>query len=151
MHCRFVQIFDKDLKCLIYLGCCRTKHRKYLVFEKDAKADINLAELKFEKLSRSENSFKILKLKSKFSATLFGNWISKICVVLSVYCIWKQWMVSFRRTYCYWLSITYLILLRVFRFLLFFFFFLSLFVSSITCWGIQVSLAILKKKHWSCF
>ena len=26
VHCRFVQIFDKDLKCLIYLGYWRTKH-----------------------------------------------------------------------------------------------------------------------------
>ena len=67
VHCRFVQIFDKDLKCLIYLGYWRTKH----------------------------------------------------CIW-----IWKQWMVSFRRTYCDWLSITYLILLRVFRFFLFFSFFL---------------------------
>ena len=32
-----------------------------------------------------------------------------------------------------------------------FFFFLSFFVSSITCWSIEVSLAILKRKQWSCF
>ena len=51
-HCRFVQIFDKGLKCLIYLGCWGMKHWKYLVFEKDAKADMNLVELKFAKLSR---------------------------------------------------------------------------------------------------
>ena len=105
LHCWFVQIFDKDLKCLIYLGYWRTKHWKYLVFEKDAKADTNL----------------VVKLKSKFSAALFVNWISKISHVLSFFCIW---MVSFRRTYCYWLSITYFILLRVFRFFLFFSFFL---------------------------
>ena len=49
MHCRFVQIFDKDLKCLIYLGYWRKKHWKYLVFEKDAKADINLVELKLQR------------------------------------------------------------------------------------------------------
>ena len=36
-------------------------------------------------------------------------------------------------------------------FLSIFFFFLSFFVSSITCWGIEVSLAILKRKQWSCF
>ena len=35
-------------------------------------------------------------------------------------------------------------------FLSIFFFFLSFFVSSITCWGIEVSLAILKIKQWSC-
>ena len=132
VHCRFVQIFDKDLKCLIYLGYWRTKHWKYLVFEKDAKADTNL----------------VVQLKSKFSAALFVNWISKISHVLSFFCIW---MVSFRRTYCYWLSITYFILLRVFRFFLFFFFFLSFFVSCITCWGIEVSLVILKIKQWSYF
>ena len=44
--------------------------------------------------------------------------ISKISHVLSFYCICKRWMVSFRGTY--WLSITYFILLRVFRFFLFF-------------------------------
>ena len=49
MHCRFMQILDKDLKCLICLGCWRTKHWKYLVFEKDAKAGINLVELKLAK------------------------------------------------------------------------------------------------------
>ena len=26
VHCRFVQIFGKDLKCLIFLGYWRTKH-----------------------------------------------------------------------------------------------------------------------------
>ena len=57
MHCRFVQIFDKDLKSLIYLGYWRTKYWKYLVFEKDAKADINLVEPKFAKLIRQENNF----------------------------------------------------------------------------------------------
>ena len=51
-HCRLVKFFDKDLKCLISLGYWRTKHRKYLVFEKDIKADINLVEVKFAKLSR---------------------------------------------------------------------------------------------------
>ena len=33
----------------------------------------------------------------------------------------------------------------------FFLFFLSFFVSCITCWGIEVSLVILKIKQWSCF
>ena len=37
VHCRFVQIFDKDLKCLIDLGYWGTKDWKHLVFEKDAK------------------------------------------------------------------------------------------------------------------
>ena len=71
VHCRFVQI------CLIYLAYWWTKHWKYLVLEKDAKADMNLVELKFAKLSRSENNFLILKLKSKFTATLFANWFQK--------------------------------------------------------------------------
>ena len=52
MHCGFVQVFDKDLKRLIYLGYWRTKHAQYLVFEKDAKANINLVELKLAKLKR---------------------------------------------------------------------------------------------------
>ena len=45
----------------------------------------------------------------------------------------KRWMVSFRGTYCYWLSIIYFILLCVLRFFLIFCFFLRFFVSSITC------------------
>ena len=45
-------MFDKDLKRLIYLGYWRRKHWKYLLFEKDTKADKNLVELKFEKLRR---------------------------------------------------------------------------------------------------
>ena len=93
--------------------------------------------------------FKILKLKSKFSTTLFANWISEISHVLSFFSIWKQWMVSFRRTYCYWLSITYYI--ACVSFLSIFFFFLRFFVSSITCWDMEVSLTILKRKQWSWF
>ena len=42
MHFRFVQVFDKDLKCLIYLGYWRRKHWKYLLFQNDAKTDIDL-------------------------------------------------------------------------------------------------------------
>ena len=89
-------------------------------------------------------------MKSKFSATLFAVWISKISHVLSFYCIWKWWMVSLcDGTYNYWLSITYFILLCVFHFFLFFYFFLSFFISSFTCWGIEVSLEILKIKQSS--
>ena len=47
------------------------------------------------------------------------------------------------------LALTYFVLLRVLRFILFFFF-LRFFVSSGTCWGIEVSLVILKIKQWSC-
>ena len=89
------------------------------------------------------------KLKSKFSATLFAAWISNISHVLSSYCIWKWWMVSFCGTYYYWLSISYFFLLRVFRYFLFFLFFPSCFVSSLTGWGIEVRLEILKIKQWS--
>ena len=52
-HCRWVQIFYKDLKKrLIYLGYLRTKYWKYLVRKKDARANINSVELKFAKLRR---------------------------------------------------------------------------------------------------
>ena len=51
-HCQFVQNFDKELKLLIYFGYWRTKHLKYLVFEKDTKAVTNLVELKFGKLRK---------------------------------------------------------------------------------------------------
>ena len=52
VHYRFVQVFDKDLKRLIYLDYWRTKHLKYFLYEKDAKTDINLVELKFAQLRR---------------------------------------------------------------------------------------------------
>ena len=45
---------------------------------------------------------------------------------LSLYCKWERWMVSFRGTY--WLSSTYFILLRVFRFFLFLSFFFLIFL-----------------------
>ena len=51
-HCPRVQIFDKDLNCLIYLGYWSKKQQKYLVSEKDAEANINLVELNFAKLKR---------------------------------------------------------------------------------------------------
>ena len=77
--------------------------------------------------------FNLIKLKSKFTATLFAVWISKISHVVSFYCIWKRWTLSVRGTCCYWLSITYFILLRVFCFFLIFSCFLIIFVSSIIC------------------
>ena len=46
--------------------------------------------------------------------------------LLSLYWIWERWMVSFRGTY--WLSSTYFILLRVFRFFLFLSFFFLIFL-----------------------
>ena len=52
MHCPWVQLFDKDLNCLIYLGYWSTKHWKCLVSKKDAKANMNLVELKFAKVKR---------------------------------------------------------------------------------------------------
>ena len=36
----FTQVASAPLKCLIYFGYWRKKHWKYLVLEKDAKADI---------------------------------------------------------------------------------------------------------------
>ena len=51
---------------------------------------------------------------------------------LSLYCIWEQWMVSFRGTY--WLCSVYFILLHVFCFFLFLSFLLIFFVDSTTFW-----------------
>ena len=151
---------------------------------------------------------KILKLKSKFWATLFTVWISKISHVPSFYSeavtrkfsvkkvfldisqnpkentcatvsfLIKKWLwhkyfpvnfVKFLRTtlvtehFCIGFCLLHiktvngvaswyiLVLHRWFYFIpcvsflsIFFFFFLSYFVSSVTCWGIVVSLAILK-------
>ena len=54
--------------------------------------------------------------------------------VFSFYCIWKRWMVSFRGIY--WRLITYFILLRMFRFFLFFFlvFFWVLLLAEVFTW-----------------
>ena len=88
-------------------------------------------------------------MKSNFSGSLFAVWISKIFHVLSFYCIWKWWchfmipvaigsqsLISF---YCVCFVSIY-----------FFFFFLVFFVSSITCWGIELSLEMLKIRWWNC-
>ena len=53
-HGPWVQTFDKNLKPLIYLGYWSTKRWRCLVSEKDAKATINLVELKFAKLKSNE-------------------------------------------------------------------------------------------------
>ena len=87
------------------------------------------------------------KIEIEVFSYIIYSLISKISHVLSFYCICKRWMVSFRGTY--WLFITYFILFSVFCLFLFFYFFLSFFASSITCWGIEVSLAIYKIKQWS--
>ena len=50
MDCPWVQVFDKDLNGLFYFGYWSTKHWKSLLSKKDAKANINLVELKFPKL-----------------------------------------------------------------------------------------------------
>ena len=47
-----MQIFDQDLNRLIYLGFWGMKNWKCFVSKKDAKANINLVELKFAKLKR---------------------------------------------------------------------------------------------------
>ena len=83
-----------------------------------------------------------------FSFIICSFDFKSILCTLSFCCIWERWMLSFRGTY--WLSITYFILLPVFCFFLLFSFFLRFFVSSISCWGIEVSLEILKIKQWSC-
>ena len=49
-HCQWVQSFDMDLNRLIYCGYWSTNHLRCLVTEKDAKANINLVELKFCKV-----------------------------------------------------------------------------------------------------
>ena len=67
---------------------------------------------------------------------------------LSLYCIWEQWMVSFRGTY--WLCSVYFILLHVFCFFLFLSF-LLIFLWILLLFGFEVSLLILKTKQWSCF
>ena len=59
-------------------------------------------------------------------------------------------MMSFRGTY--WLSSTYLILLRVLRFLYLFlvFYYYFFFCGLLPGAGIEVNLSIIKIKQWSC-
>ena len=65
---------------------------------------------------------------------------------LSLYCIWEQWMVSFRGTY--WLTSVYFILLHAFRFFLFLSFSL-IFSWILLLFGFEVSLSILNTKQWT--
>ena len=66
----------------------------------------------------------------------------------SLYCIWEWWIVSLRGMY--WLSSSYLILLRAFSFFLFLSFFSYFFVNFTTWLDIVVNLSIPKTKQWSC-
>ena len=130
------------LKRLIYLDYLGTKHWKFNIRER-RKSRHKFCGAKVCKNAEVRKYFVNPKIVIEvFSYIIYSLVFKKIPHVLSFYCIWKRWMVSFRGTY--WLSITYFILLRVFHFFLFFSFFLSFLVSSVTCWGIQVSLAIHK-------
>ena len=62
---------------------------------------------------------------------------------LSLYCIWEQWMVSFRGTY--WLPSVYFIFLRVFPFFFSCFFFFCVCVWILLLFGFEASLSILKQ------
>ena len=138
MHCWFVQILHEALKRLIYLDYWRTKHWKYLILEKDAKADIIFRGTKVCKSEQVRKYFVNPKTEIEVLSYIICSLdFENISRTLSFYCIWKRWILSFHGTY--WLSITYLILLRVFCFFLFFSFFLRFFAGSVTCWGIEVS------------
>ena len=131
MHCWFVQLFDEEVKRLIYLGYWRMKHWKYLVFEKDAKADINLVGVC--KAGEVRRYFVNSKIESKvFSwcvnyVTCSLDFKNISYALFLLHTLQERCIVSFRGTY--WFSSTFFILLRVFRFFI---------------------LKILKIKQWSC-
>ena len=102
-----------------------------------------------KRLQDSFVSVKFSKFLNTFFFTEYIQWLLlQISHEFSLNCIWEQWMVSFRGTY--WLSSANFILLHVFLFFLFLSFFLFfLFVDSTTCWGIEVSLLLIKIKQWS--
>ena len=111
------------LKRLIYLDYLGTKHWKFNIRER-RKSRHKFCGAKVCKNAEVRKYFVNPKIVIEvFSYIIYSLVFKKIPHVLSFYCIWKRWMVSFRGRY--WLSITYLILLRVFCFVLFFF--LSLF------------------------
>ena len=64
MHCPWVQLFDKDLNCLIYLGYWSTKHWKCLVSKKGARANIILVETKVCKTEEVRKYFVNPKIES---------------------------------------------------------------------------------------
>ena len=143
VHYRFVQIFDKDLKCLIYLGYWKTKHWKYLVFENDAKADINLVELMQNWVGK-----KII-LSPKIEVEIFSYIICKLDfknISPTLFLVHMKTMNGVVSSYILLLALHHLFhFIACVSFFSIFFFFLSFFVSFITCWGIEVSLAILKE------
>ena len=72
--------------------------------------------------------------------------LQEISHEFSLYCIWEQWMVSFRGTYL--LSSAYFILLGVSRFFLFLSFFYFLWI--LLLFRFKENLPIFKIMHWSC-
>ena len=101
-------------------------------------------------LKRDSNiSFFLWNLRTPFFTEHMWWLLLEISHELSLYCIWEQWMVSFRGTYGP--SSAYFILLRVFRFFLFLSFFLIFFSWILLLFDFEVSLSILKIKQWSCF
>ena len=150
MHCRFVQIFDKYLKRLICLGYWRTRHWKYLLSEKEAKEG-KFGGTKVCIAEEVRKYFVNLKIVSEvFSYIICSlDFKNTSCTLFLLHMKTMNGVVSW---YILLLALHHLFhFIACVSFLSIFFFFLSFFVSSITCWGIEVSLAILKRKQWSCF
>ena len=117
VHCRFVQIFDKDINLFRLL---ENETLKIFSIWERRKRRHKFGGTKVGKAKEVRKCF----VNPKIEIEVFSYIICSLEIshVLSFYCIWKRWMVSFRRTY--WLSTTCFILLRVFRFFLFFLVFL---------------------------
>ena len=120
MHCRFVQSFDKDVNLFRLL---ENETLKIFSIWERRKRRHKFGGTKVGKAKEVRKYF--VNPKNEIEVFSYIICSLEISHVLSFYCIWKRWMVSFRRTY--WLSTTCFILLRVFRFFLFFSCFLSFF------------------------
>ena len=110
----------------------KTKNWKRSVWQKDAKINVNLVELKFTKLRRWENMF--LNPKLKISLQLCVNYI--ICNLDFRNIPWTLFLLILR--WCHFLQLIASLALISFYYLCFvsfYFFFFIFFLDSATCWS----------------
>ena len=139
---------------LIYLGYWRTNRWKYLEFERVREREKIRHKFGGTKVSKAEEvrkSFVNLKIEIEVFSYIICSLDFKN-ISCSLFLLHMKTMNVIGSWYILLLALHHLFhFIACASFLSIFSFFLVFFVSSITCWGIEVSLAILKIKQWSCF